>query len=169
MAHDKWFISDTHFFHENIIQFCKRPFKDAQFMNEFMVNAWNERVKPEDKVYHLGDVACGYGGDEHKLGALLSRLNGKKRLVVGNHDHLKSPALHKYFEKIELWCGFHEEGFTCTHIPLEIESLRDGDICIHGHIHNNLKPGRYVNVCVEHTDYAPISMEELFKRIRKVT
>lgn len=165
---DKWFISDTHFFHENIIRFCSRPFKDAESMNESMIEEWNKLVKPQDKVYHLGDVGLGFGGNDNKLANLLRRLNGHKRLIVGNHDNLKSQALQNNFEKIELWVGFWKEGFTCVHIPLEIASLRDGDVCVHGHIHNNLKEGRYINVCVEHTNYRPMHMDEILKEIKKL-
>lgn len=166
---EKWFISDTHFFHDNIIQYCGRPFKDAEFMNEYMVDQWNKCVKPQDKVYHLGDVACGYGGNDQKLGWLLGRLNGKKRLITGNHDNLKSPALHKHFEKIELWKGFKKEGFTCAHIPLPLKALRDGDFQVHGHIHNNLEDDpHYINVCVEHRSYAPVHMDQILLEIKKV-
>lgn len=164
---DKWFISDTHFFHDNIIKYCNRPFKDAQEMNEMLILNWNKVVKPKDKVYHLGDVACGYGGDDAKLGTLLRRLNGKKRLVVGNHDNLKSVALHKHFEKLEMWKGF-EEGFTCTHVPYMLAHLRDGAYNVHGHVHNNsLNNPNYINVSVEVRNYTPVSMDEIKELIRK--
>lgn len=167
--HEKWFISDTHFFHENIIQYCGRPFANAELMNENMVNNWNSVVNHNDYVYHLGDVACGYGGDERALAELLFSLNGRKRLIVGNHDHLKSPALHKAFEKIELWKGFKEEDFTCIHIPIELGSLRDGTFCVHGHLHNNLKENsHYINVCVEHTDFTPINLDTIRNRIKEI-
>ena len=51
----KFIIADTHFFHENIIDYCDRPFKDWQEMNAVMIERWNEVVTPEDEVYHLGD------------------------------------------------------------------------------------------------------------------
>jgi len=164
---EKWFISDTHFCHENIIRYCGRPFANAELMNTYMIKTWNERVAPSDKVYHLGDVACGYGGNEKAL-SFLHALNGKKRLIVGNHDNLKSPTLHKVFDKIELWYGNKDWGFTCSHIPLPIAHLRDGDVCVHGHTHNNWVEGRYINVCVENTMYAPYHIEEIFKEIKKL-
>lgn len=165
---EKWFISDTHFFHENIIQYCGRPFANAEMMNVYMIVEWNKLVQPQDRVYHLGDVGLGFGGDDKKLGNLLSQLNGHKRLILGNHDNAKSPALQKHFDKIELWYGQKEWGFTCSHIPLEIEHLRDGDVNVHGHIHNNLKEGRYINACVEHNLYRPIHIEEIFKKIKEI-
>jgi calcineurin-like phosphoesterase family protein len=172
---DIWFISDTHFYHENIIQYCGRPFKDAEFMNEFMIEEWNKVVKPQDHVWHLGDVAMGFGGNQGKITNLLSRLNGKKRACVGNHDPIKAQWFQQGFEKIELWRGFKDEGFTCVHIPLQIEQLRDGHVCVHGHIHNNLvtdkfgKPDpRYICVCVEHTNYAPVNMDVIKEKVNKV-
>lgn len=165
---EKWFISDTHFFHANIIKYCQRPFATAEHMNEHMIEHWNKLVKPQDNVYHLGDVGMGFKGEDGKLAALLMRLNGHKRLIVGNHDNLKSPALQNNFEKIELWKGWKDEGFTCVHIPLEIAQLRDGDVCVHGHIHNNIRDGRYINVCVEHTNYRPVHMDEIKTKIKKL-
>ena len=166
---EKWFISDTHFFHENIIQYCGRPFKDAQLMNEFMIAEWNKVIHPNDKVYHLGDVALGFKGDDKKLGDLLGRLMGKKRLILGNHDNVKSPALQKHFEKIEVWYGRKEWGFTCCHFPLPLNHLRDGKFCVHGHIHNNLEDDpHYINNCVEHTLYAPRHIDEIFRIMKLV-
>lgn len=164
-----FFISDTHFFHTNIIRFCDRPFQSAEEMNETLIDNWNRVVKPADHVWHLGDVCMNGSSGEHN--ALLRRLNGKKRLVVGNHDHLKSEALHMNFEKMELWRGFHfkdgRPSFTCVHIPLPIPALRDGEICVHGHIHTNLlEDPRYINVCVEHTNYTPVALEEIIATIK---
>jgi calcineurin-like phosphoesterase family protein len=168
-----YFISDTHFFHANILKFVDdkdnliRPgFENVEHMNEVIVTKWNTRVKPGDHVYHLGDVAFKVTERNDDLHKLLSRLNGKKRLVVGNHDDLKQPVLHKYFQKIMLWRGFKDEGFTCSHIPLRLDSIRDGSVNVHGHLHQNLvNDPHYINVCVEHTDYSPVSLEEIKKII----
>lgn len=170
MAKDIWFISDTHFFHDNIIQYCGRPFANSDLMNECLVSNWNSVVKEQDKVYHLGDVALGYGGNEKELSTLLHQLNGHKRLLVGNHDNLKSPALHKAFEKILLWNGFHSGGveFTAGHIPWPIEQLRDGKLMLHGHLHNNvMSDPRYMSACVEHIGYTPIHIEVVAEQFRK--
>lgn len=86
-----WIISDTHFNHKNILGFTDSEgkkfrgdlFKDVSDMNEQMIYNWNSVIKPEDKVYHLGDV---YFGSQPEADAILSRLMGKKRLIVGNHD-----------------------------------------------------------------------------------
>lgn len=90
-------------------------------MNEFLVDSWNTYVKPQDKGYWLGDVTMGYGNEE-KLSWLLHRFNGKLRLNPGNHDNLKSPALHRRFEKIEYWSGTKGWGFFTHHVPLNREN-----------------------------------------------
>lgn len=171
---DIWFISDHHFFHENILKFTGddgvriRPsFATVDEMNWEMVERWNAVVKPQDKVWHLGDVAFKTTEKAAELDNLLGKLHGHKRMLAGNHDNLKSPALLRHFEKIELWKGFKDEGFTCSHIPLRLDSLRDGTVNVHGHIHQNLmdEPG-YVNVCVEVRNYTPVHMDQLVKEVR---
>lgn len=166
---DKWFISDTHFFHSNIIKYCNRPFENADVMDETMIQNWNNTVKPNDKVYHLGDVALGFGGDDKKLGNLLRRLNGKKRLIAGNHDNLKSVSLQTFFEKIEIWYGNKDWGFTCSHIPLPLTHLRDGKVNVHGHIHNNVEDNpRYISVCVERRNYTPVHLDTILTEIKNI-
>lgn len=165
---EKWFISDTHFFHENIIRYCGRPFANAEMMNVYMIVEWNKLVQPQDKVYHLGDVGIGFGGDDTKLGNLLGQLNGKKRLILGNHDNAKSVALQKHFDKIELWYGRKEWSFTASHMPLKEGHFRDGSVNVHGHTHNTWVDGPYINVCVENTMYRPIHIEEIFKEVKKL-
>lgn len=169
-----FFISDTHFFHNNMLRFTDarglfiRPnFVNVEHMNETMVENWNAVVRPQDKVYHLGDVACGVEntGDFTEL---MGRLNGHKRLMLGNHDRLGHPA-YQAFEKIELWTGgkFKQYGFVACHIPLRPDQMRDGEFNVHGHIHQNrMDDPRYINVCVEHTDYTPVALEDIVAVIK---
>lgn len=78
-----WFTSDTHFYHENILRYCSRPFKDISDMNEALIRRWNETVPPEGFVFHLGDFA--FGGSK-EWNEVISRLNGRIYLILGNHD-----------------------------------------------------------------------------------
>ena len=78
-----WFTSDTHFYHSNIIGFCKRPFKNVEDMNETLIENWNRVVGQDDIVFHLGDFCLGGSAEWTKI---LDRLNGKIYLIMGNHD-----------------------------------------------------------------------------------
>lgn len=152
-------ISDTHFNHANIIRYCDRPFENTTHMNESMIENWNVMVKPNDKIYHLGDV---YFGKKEDADAILSRLNGKKRLILGNHDDPKDWVLNKHFEKIMLWRDFKKFGLHLTHVPIHQSSILKDRINIHGHIHNQKSPeGPYKCLCVEHTEYKPLPIEEI--------
>lgn len=170
-VHDKWFISDTHFFHANMLKFTDavgktiRPFDDVKEMNEIMVQNWNSVVKDNDFVYHLGDVTFDYGKEFNQL---MSRLKGRKRLILGNHDKIKGTNLLDWFEKVELWKGFKEHNFTATHIPLMLQSLRDGAYNVHGHVHqNSLNNPNYINVSVEVRKYTPVNIDEIGAEIKK--
>lgn len=149
-------ISDTHFGHAAIINYCKRPFTSVEEMNEFMVKQWNETVKDEDIVYHLGDVYFGPATGKD----ILPRLRGRKRLLLGNHDDGKDILLHKTFQKIGLWRMFREMGVLLTHVPIHETSLQDL-VNVHGHIHNNqpTPSSRHFNVSVEMINYTPVSIE----------
>ncbi len=169
MANDIWFISDTHFDHTNILKFTGddgkriRPeFETASEMNEQMILNWNNTIKPGDKVWHLGDFAIGGKIISERI---IKRLHGKKRLVVGNHDHIKEIA--PFFEKVVLWRIFKEYNFTCSHIPLRLENLRKTAFNVHGHIHQNLMEDQhYINVCVEHRNYTPVHLDQILKEIK---
>jgi len=80
-----FFTSDTHFGHERIIELSNRPFRNVAEMNQALIDNWNSVVGPDDHVYHLGDVALGSFFESMEC---LTRLNGTKTLVVGNHDRL---------------------------------------------------------------------------------
>jgi len=78
-----FFTSDTHYGHANIIKYCKRPFADAHEMDEALIANHNEVVRHKDVVYHLGDF--GFAKMDY-IEKILSRLNGRIRLIQGNHD-----------------------------------------------------------------------------------
>lgn len=139
-----WFTSDTHFGHSRIIELCNRPFNSVIEMNERLVRNWNELVGPEDTVYHLGDVAL--GPIDQSLG-YISRLMGRKILILGNHDR---PFMAKTPEKEALWTErYIEAGFDSVwdeHIM-----LGDFGRLVHlshfpydGDTHNSDRPDRYV-------------------------
>lgn len=171
---DIFVTSDTHFNHGNIIKYCNRPFRCSRDMDEALVERWNSVVKPDDHVWHLGDVYM--NASKGYIEMILGRLNGKKRLVLGNHDNAKDQILQKYFEKIVLWRDFKEFGILLTHVPAHPDSIIKDRLNVHGHIHQRvvqkqssaggylMKDPRYRCVCVEHTNYTPVNIEEL--RIR---
>ena len=78
-----FYIADTHFGHENSIRFCNRPFADVNEMNRTLIKNWNAKVTPDDDVYVLGDFAYRCATSVRNIAR---QLNGKKHLVVGNHD-----------------------------------------------------------------------------------
>ena len=179
-------ISDTHFGHAGVCRFLRndgvtklRPWDDPAEMDEYMVRAWNERVRPRDKVYHLGDVVI-----NRRALDIMSRLNGDKVLIRGNHDIFKLEDYTKHFRDIR---GYHVmNGMILSHIPVHEESLGRFGVNVHGHLHANrvmrraestvefMERGvrswidpRYHCVCVEQTDFAPILLEDMIKRIKE--
>lgn len=177
-------ISDTHFGHAGVCRFMRndgvtklRPWDDPEEMDEYMVKAWNERVSPKDKVYHLGDVVI-----NRKHLATLGRLNGDKVLIRGNHDIFRDTEYREYFRELRAYHVMN--GLILSHIPVHEASLGRFGCNIHGHLHANrvmkargvdaqtgeilysdeIDP-RYWCACVEQTDFAPILFEDALKRI----
>jgi len=153
-----WLTSDSHFSHDAIIGYAKRPFTSAAEMDEALVENWNRVVKPSDHVYHLGDVVM-----KRSALAVVKRLNGHLRLVRGNHDIFRT--------KEYLAVGFEEiygcrviDGFLMTHIPVHEQSLGRFKANLHGHTHEQFVCGsRYINLCVEQTAYTPVHFEDVKK------
>lgn len=163
-------MSDPHLNHENIIKYCNRPFSNALEMNECIRDNWNDTVKDGDIVYCLGDVYIGaYPDPNYSTERYLSSLKGRKRLILGNHDNGKDQVLQKTFQKISIWRMFVEYGLMLTHVPIHPGSFRHKcAINVHGHTHDKIvvdeygNPDyRYVNVCVDKTDFKPIHIDTL--------
>jgi calcineurin-like phosphoesterase family protein len=170
-------VSDTHFGHLGVCKFTRsdgvtklRPWDSPEEMDEEMVKRWNERVKPTDKVYHLGDVVI-----NRKALGIMRRLNGDKVLIRGNHDIFRDEEYREHFRELRAYHVMN--GMILSHIPIHEESLGRFGVNIHGHLHANRVmvrgfngksvniDNRYHCVCVEHTDFAPILFEDVIKRI----
>ena len=177
-------VSDTHFGHAGVCRFTEadgvtkiRPWTDPHEMDEAMIQRWNDVVRPNDKVYHLGDVVI-----NRKALPTLHRLNGDKVLIRGNHDIFRDDEYREYFRELRAYHVLN--GMILSHIPLHEASLGRFGTNIHGHLHTgrvkkargvDAKTGtvlysdandvRYHCVCVEQTNFAPILLEDVFKRI----
>jgi len=170
-------VSDTHFGHKGVCHFTRndgvtklRPWDTPEEMDEEMVKRWNERVKPTDKVYHLGDVVI-----NRKSLSIMHRLNGDKVLIRGNHDIFKDEDYREHFRELRAYHVMN--GMILSHIPLHPDSLGRFGVNIHGHLHSNRVMTevrgeykidvRYHCVCVEQTDFTPILFEDVLKRIKE--
>lgn len=157
--------SDNHFGHDNMYKFLNydgtkvRPQSSAAEGDAEMIEKWNALVQPQDKVYHLGDVAF-----SKPALAIMARLNGTKILLLGNHDKMPAREYLKYFKDVRSCKNL--DRMLLTHYPVHPDSIGKARCNVHGHTHGQLVPvvnpeDRYINVCVEMTNYAPISLEEL--------
>lgn len=179
---ERYYISDTHFDHKNIIKYCDRPFGSTAEMDEFLTEQWNEWVRPEDHITHLGDIVMWRNKtDEAKFIKLIKSLNGHKRLHLGNHDHFPMEVYLKAgFEKVyATWRT--QEDILWSHIPVHPRSLGTAVANVHGHIHDqpNYPPhiwkGKdlkehivpYINISCERTDFRPLSLGEVKDRIKR--
>lgn len=176
---ETWFISDTHFGHKNILEYEKvaRPFESIQEMHEVMIERWNSVVSSKDLVYHLGDVAFG-----SRWIGLVKKLNGKKRLVMGNHDTYPAYSYLQYFDK--LYGVVFWERCVLSHMPVHPNGLGSRWLLnVHGHLHSKvvsypiLAPddngnliyhpeNNYFNVSCEQNNLTPIHRDEIMKRLK---
>lgn len=165
-----FFSSDPHFGHENILKFINydgdqvRPeFSSIEEMDEAIIERHNKTIGPNDTWYCLGDVSF-------KLDVfhrIIPRLNGKKRLILGNHDKFRMKEYSQWFTKIqESWQP--QRDLLFTHRPVFMGSPEgENKFNIHGHVHrtrSELSP-RHLNISMEMTNYTPISYEEICDKL----
>jgi len=173
-----WFTSDTHFCHKNILRFCNRSFTDIDEMNEILINNWNDCVKPDDYVFHLGDFAF---TNAKNISDIEKRLNGHIYLIKGNHDEFVFKQIRNY-EHIE-WIGYQlyinvcDQKIYLNHYPFlcYAGTYRNNNSIwqLFGHVHtqknskgldmsrmNMLFPYQY-DVGVDNNDYKPVNFNDI--------
>ena len=180
-----FFTSDSHYFHENIIKFCDRPFKDVEEMNHKLIENWNNKVPHDGLVFHLGDFAWG-GYDQWK--SIRDQLNGEIILIKGNHDikNMTATAEEELFKFSTQQMLIEIEGrkVYLNHYPFlcYAGTYRDPKGLVFqcfGHCHSGpekkgmdiprlqyLFPTQY-DVGVDNNNYEPISWNEVNEKIGK--
>ena len=128
-----YYIADLHLGHEKIIELCSRPFSSIEEMDEALIAAWNKKVHKDDRVYIVGDLIYKSATDPEKY---LSRLKGKKYLILGNHDGdwLGKIDEKKWFEEVSPMLTVntgHGNGMLCHYPVIDYRAK----YLIHGHVH----------------------------------
>lgn len=180
MAMATWFTADLHFGHTNIIQYCDRPFVDAEAMNRALIDNWNAVVDGDDTVWVIGDFALGKIAETLPIAA---ELNGHKILLAGNHDRCWAGHAHRaegwteryleagFAEVLQdtatvvngghsvLACHFPYRGNSHDHDRFTQHRPEDqGAWLLHGHVHERwAQHGHMINVGVDVAGFRPIS------------
>ena len=165
-------IADTHFGHQKMVTEFNdgkkmkkmRPWDSVEEMNEAMVKLWNDTVRPNDKIYHLGDFVL-----NRRFLEIAGRLNGKKILIKGNHDVFRIEEYTKHFVDI-LSCHVLSD-MILTHVPVHPNQLSRFKINVHGHMHDKyvtkevegvmVPDERYICVSVERIGFKPIHLNDV--------
>ena len=173
-----FFTSDTHFGHNNIIKYCGRPFNSIEEMDETIINNWDSVVGKDDYIFHLGDFCFG-GADKWKY--YLNQLNGKKYLILGNHDFKNYPRSQEYqFENVsqQMLITIGNYKLVLNHYPfLTFPGYYHNKIFqLFGHVHSGgrpnvdsprlklLLPTQY-DVGVDNNNFKPVSFNEIYNKI----
>ena len=192
----RFFTSDHHFGHENIIKFVNRPFRNGAEMDEELIKRWNEKVSDEDEVYYLGDLTLGDNGIDY-----LMKLNGNIKIVPGGHDYRWLPYLVsadiETHGRITYLGELHSleieqpgQKFPLTialcHYPLlSWDRSHYGSVHLHGHTHGTIDiigesgdlqlppknqgggKGKRLDIGVDSHDFYPVSLEEVLNILGK--
>ena len=159
-----YFTADFHLFNENIIEYCNRPYKNSQHMGRDLIIRYNRVVNTDDMVYFLGDLTL--KGIEFKpsLNSLVSRMNGEKHLILGNHDRLSvRDYLEMGFESVHSsWdLDIADKKFTLVHDPA-MAYTRPSRIILCGHVHTHfIYYKNTINVGIDAWQYQPVSLDQI--------
>lgn len=180
-----FFTSDTHFSHKKIIDFCNRPFSSIDEMNEKLIENWNSVVSKDSIVFHLGDFAFSSNWSQ-----FVSRLNGYKFLIFGNHDLRDwKNTFENLFDGVdrEYNITIDNQKIVLSHYPLlcwqGCNKQTNPTWNLHGHIHSgpNISgddpdnrryklyklPNQY-DCGVDNNDFKPISFLEIRKKLSNI-
>jgi len=140
-----YFISDLHFGHANILKFERTQFSTIQEHDNFIIEQINKVVKLNDVLYILGDI-----GEAENV----RKLNGRKILIMGNHDNRPINEYYTYFTEVHDRPIYFTKRIVLSHEPIKVN---DSVLNIHGHIHGaKLDSRNHLNVSIAVVDYKPV-------------
>ena len=158
-----FFTGDTHFADRRILVIDRRPFPSLKAHDEALIANWNEAVSPDDEVWHLGDFTR--GGPAGYPEELLSRLNGRKHLIVGNNDPIDTTGASGW-HSVQHYAELMVDGrlLVLCHYPFRTwNQMGKKSINLHGHSHGRLKPiPRQFDVGVDARGLRPVRLVDIF-------
>lgn len=163
-----FFTSDTHFGHERMVD-NQRPFADIGKMDRQLIDNWNKIIGPDDEIWHLGDFSAYRDG---RLESVFFRLNGKKHLIIGNHDEENEAIFDLPWEEApvlqkDIWVD--DDNFFLCHYPMRSwkNSVR-GSVNLHGHTHGHLPNTRLtMDVGVDPCGFFPVTIDDIHRSLRQ--
>lgn len=154
-----YMAGDPHFGHKNIVKYVPElGLKSLSEYEEYVIMQWNSIITKHDLIFVLGDALFNIESFEN-----FSRLKGRKILVRGNHDRLKTAKYMELFDEIEGILRY--KSAWLTHAPIHPRELR-GLVNIHGHVHRQTVPdSRYYNACIEHHGFKPVEFKSIIEKM----
>ena len=173
----KFYIADTHFGHEKVLDFCQRPFQTIHEMDAMIIENWNRVVSKEDDVYVIGDFMFRSAQTPEYY---LEKLNGKLHLIRGNHERWTNRVdVKRYFESDNMIIEITDSNshLVLCHYPIaEWPRYYRGSLHIFGHIHNTREGAAYeyylkqpcmFNAGVDINQFMPVTLEQLIENNRR--
>lgn len=169
-----YYLGDTHFGDERIMKLAKRPYFSSEEMDNDILRKWNRKVKCDDTVYILGDFAV-----DDSSAQIVSQLNGRKILLLGNHDNVLSLATLIKFDNVKTITTIKDNGRSvclCHYPLLSYDRSVYGGYHVFGHIHNNENDLAYslqkklpnsFNCGADVVGFTPRTLDELIELKRK--
>ena len=174
---DIWLTSDTHFGHDKDFVWNARGFENIEQHNQEIIKRWNEVVKKDDIVYHLGDVML---GDLESGMECLKQLNGQIKIVLGNHDTKNRVKAYKELDNVEIlgyatMLKYKKYHFYLSHYPTltsnmdEDKPLKARVLNLYGHTHQTTKfLDGHLNYHVGiDTHGCPIKLDNIIEEIKE--
>lgn len=168
-----FFTADLHLFHENIIKYCDRPFKNAEKMWRAIKRNWNAVVQPGDEVWVLGDLTLKKSNHIALLAKMIGELNGTKHMVVAPTHDLMLPREYEEigFTTVHYPAFQLPNGWFLGHDPALATVWPKGSVYLCGHVHKLMTSQMsrtgvlMINVGVDVRDFTPVSEEQILEII----
>ena len=167
----RYFISDLHMDHKNVINFERTQFTTIEEYNKCIVNFFNQlvkKLKPSDEVWNLGD----FGSPDYLyLSDMIRNIGAKSIFLYGNHDEQANLSLfQQHFDEVYLYPVYLSQKLVVSHFPV---AVYDDTINIHGHTHGSrLKDLNHVCASIHVANYQPITdknLDSIYSRLPRFT
>lgn len=167
-----YFTSDLHLGHKNILKLSNRPFGEIEHHDDTIINNFNRIVSENDTCYILGDISWNQSYEKYKN--IFSRLNGKKYIILGNHDNKqnlircqKEGLILSVKETQTVQIG--KDRIVLSHFPMrEWNGFYHNSYHLYAHTHGNIEDYKQsTDIGVDCWEYEPVSWEEVKEYIDK--